>query len=114
MINTALGPTGKLLFKLIFWSSKTTDGVPPDDVASGNAYIRFVPLCNCRERILDYAKIIYEPDGPHFDVDVFEKLKDTYWRSRWHISRKILKFWLFDLKEVRPVTVETFTIYMQV
>lgn len=38
---------------------------------SSSIPVRYVPLCSCRVRKLDYAKIINEPHGPDFDSDVF-------------------------------------------
>jgi hypothetical protein len=67
--------------------------------------IRYIPICSCRMRKLIYVKIVSEIDGPHYDSDVFQELKIVYWRCRLAVLRSIMKFWLFDLREVRPVTV---------
>jgi hypothetical protein len=90
------------------WSNHFANTRSPDIIegsGSDSDSVRYVPLCSCRVRKLDYAKIINETDGPHYDADVFKELKEAYWRGRSQFLRRILKIWVFDLREVRPVEV---------
>jgi hypothetical protein len=112
-VKTVVSRAVEWISKLNFRSSQISDATPPDNIVlteRNDISVRYIPLCSCRTRKLDYATIIYETDGPHYDKDVFIKIKNVYWMSRWRFLRKVLKLWLFDVKEIRPVEVTLFFI----
>jgi hypothetical protein len=95
--------------KFLGWSRQLSAGHSALDTIelreNGSSSVSYVPICSCRRRTLDYAKIIDEAAGPQYDSDVFKELKEAYWRSRSRFARVILKLWIFDLREIRPVEV---------
>ena len=102
-----------MLSKLDILQNRRGDAAIPDNNSDdeGNTdSLRYVPLCSCRRRELEYAKIKYAPDGPHYDEDVFKILQKVYRQGRGGLLGRLVSFWLFDVKEVRPVEVTTATI----
>jgi len=104
-VNDTVCGAGQWISKLNIWANKTANATPPGSMELDDVAVFFVALCSCRTRKLQYVKITCLPNGPHFDKDIFEKLKEAYWRTRWRIVRTALKIWLFDVKEVRAVNV---------
>lgn len=109
-VKAAVSGALMLMSRFNGWSRQLARHSVPDTIdlrENGSSSISYVPLCSCRRRTLDYAKIVDETDGPQYDSDVFKELKEVYWRERWWLLRMILKLWIFDLREVRPVEVSS-------
>jgi hypothetical protein len=104
-VLTAVNGVWYWISKFWRWRTESVNRGSPDP-RDNSASVCYVPLCNCRVRKLDHAKIVAEPhEGPDYDTDVFTELKKVYIRSRPRFLRTMLNAWIFDLREVRAVEV---------
>lgn len=67
---------------------------------------KHVPLCICRQGRLFYATV--NVDGSiDEDREVFKKIRNEYMNNRGWLSKRLVKYWIWDLKEIRCAEVRS-------
>ena len=79
------------------------EGTPPN-------WNRFVPFILCLGREFYQASITAQPENVDFDGAVFQKLRKEYLKARYGWTRFFLPHWIWDLDELRPVTVSSLSV----